>query len=249
MASTPTTGPAATGNKIGSIISAAFDTAFPIFGKIMDLFKNSDRTRKADAQKALDEAKAQFEATVKKNIQPAATVAKELAVIEIFATAAVKANDSIVRMEEILQQDSPDFAEIDVNWTIVKKSLERANAVKPEDIQVIAEAVIQLRLIDLQDSRNELMVRIDNNIAKGKAGKLTKKSDLQTQVAGMAALLKGLNSLAAIEFGFLKADIDKLVKWAGGNPAGGTPKADAELMNIAETNIKLGQSAVESTAA
>src|SRR5215831_5956998 len=49
--------PQTTGKNIGTIISSAFDTAFPIVGKIMDLFKNKatppapapDKNKKAPA--------------------------------------------------------------------------------------------------------------------------------------------------------------------------------------------------------
>jgi hypothetical protein len=44
----------ATGQRIGTIVSAAVDTAFPVIGKIMDLFKTKkpdEKTTQADVQK------------------------------------------------------------------------------------------------------------------------------------------------------------------------------------------------------
>jgi hypothetical protein len=164
----------------------------------------------------------------------------------IFATAAVKANDSIIKIDDLLKQDNLDFNQIDVEWNIVKGALEKAFAVKPEDIQIVADPFIQLKLDDLQASRTDLMIRIDNNVALGKVGKLKNKSDLQTQIHDMAALLNGINTLAAIEFRFLKSDIDNLVQWAGTTGALSTPKPDAELMKIADASIKSRQGIVTS---
>jgi hypothetical protein len=248
----PTTTPEQTGKKIGTIVSSAIDTAFPVIGRILDLFKGNDKKKSAskdEVTKAADDAQKQFLATVKQKLQPAATVAKELGVMEAFATAAVNANDNIVTINSLLEQETPDYDRVDTEWSIAKNYLGDVITIKKEDIQTVADPVIQLRLIDLQNSRRDLMVRIDKNVALGKAHKPLKKSDLQTQMAAMSALLKGLNSLAAIELASLQADIDSLAKWANGAAGIGekTNKANAQLVHIADGAIGAAKGAVSTT--
>jgi hypothetical protein len=251
-ASTTTNPSEQTGKKIGTIVSSAIDTAFPVIGKILDLFKGSNKksASKDEVTKATNDAQKQFLATVKQKMQPAATVAKELGVLQAFATAAVNAHENIVKINGLLEQNMPDYDQVDTEWGIAKNYLADVITIKKEDIQAVSDPVIKLRLMDLQDSRRDLMIRIDKNVALGKTHKTLKKADLQVQIEAMSALLKGLNSLAAIELAELQADIDSLAKWASG-AAGGGEKAispNSQLLKIADAAIGTAKGAVSSTA-
>ena len=254
------------GKTIGTIISAAVDTAFPVVGKILDLFKTKpapsapppDKKNKvtppppektateSEVQAAVDQAKRQFITTFKQQIQPAASVAKELNIIETFATGAVSASENISNINHYLAASSPNFDDIDTEWTIAKNYLADAIAIK--DFEPISDNLIKLRLTEIQTSRKDLMVRIDKNIALGKAHKSVVKADLQAQVLAMAGLLKGLNSLAAIELASLQSDIDNLAKWA--NSAAGGPstfKPNSELIKVTDDAIQASKSTIQQT--
>jgi hypothetical protein len=175
-------------------------------------------------------------------------VAKELGIMEAFATAAVNANENIVTTNSILGQAAPDYDQVDTEWTIAKNYLADVITIKESDIQVVSDPIIRLRLLDLQNSRRDLMVRIDRNVALGKAHKPFKKVDLQSQIIAMGALLKGLNSLAAIELASLEADIDSLAKWANGAAGGeSVKKPNSQLLKIADAAVSTSTETLAST--
>jgi hypothetical protein len=248
----PATGAAATGQKIGGIVSAAIDTAFPIIGKIMDLFRNPNKKNasKTEVQAATNQTQQEFMKTVKMKIQPVATVAKELSVMQTFSTAAVNVHDKLIPISSLLEQDKPDDGQIETEWTVAKNYLADANAVKREDIQAVADLVIQAHLLDLQNARRDLVVRIDKNISLAKSNKPFKKQELVTQFAAMNDLVKGLNSLAAIEFTVLQSDVESLSKWANGGADISTPKPkiDPRLLSAADHAVDTAKKAVDSTA-
>jgi hypothetical protein len=95
----------ATSQRIGTIVSAAVDTAFPVIGKIMDLFKTKkpdEKTTQADVQKAVKAAQDEFKKTAEERLQPVATISKELGVIQAVATAGVKARANIATITTLL---------------------------------------------------------------------------------------------------------------------------------------------------
>jgi hypothetical protein len=200
----------------------------------------------SEVKAAVDDAKKQFMSTVKQQIQPAASVAKELSIIETFATAAVNASENISNINHLLAASTPNFDDIDTEWTIAKNYLADAIAIK--DLEPVSDKVIRLRLSDIQTSRKDLMVRIDKNVSLGKAHKTVNKADLQAQVLAMAGLLKGLNSLAAIELASLQSDIDNLAKWAN-SAAGGnsTFSPNSRLTKIADDAIQASKATIAQT--
>jgi|SRR5690348_6004677 len=215
-----------TGQRIGTIISAAVDQAFPVIGKIMDLFKSKkpdEKTTQADVKKAVETAQADYKGAVKTKIQPVATIAKEIAVIQAFAAAGVSARANIATINNLLSQTDPNYNKIGTEWTIAKNNMADVLALKPEDIRTIREATIQERCLALQNSRKDLMVRIDANVddAKKNSSTFSSKQELQGQINAMSDLLKGFDALGAIEFATLQDDIDSLAKWA--NSAQGSP--------------------------
>jgi hypothetical protein len=220
---TPTDSAKATGQKIGTIVSSAVDTAFPVIGKIMDLFKTKkpdEKATQADVQKAVKTAQDDFQKNAKAKIQPVSTISKELTVISNFASAGVKARENIANMDNLLAQATPNYSKVALEWKIAKNNLADVLTIKPADIRAIREATIQERCLDLQSARNDLMVRIDANLDDAnKQAKSFSKQDLQNQISAMLSLLKGFDSLAAIELASMQDDIDSLSKWAN-SPAG-----------------------------
>jgi len=257
--STPTNAKAiATGQTIGTIVSAAFNTAFPIIGRIMDLFKKpatttpptADKNKKnpptpaeptatkTEVQAAVDKAQNDAKKAFKEEMQPTASVAKELAVIQTFGDGSAKANLNLAAIKRLMSETKPDYSKIKTEWTKFNLHMADILTVKKSDIQLVHEVEIQSRLLTLQESRKELMQDITDNIDRAVGSKPDfSKTELESQISAMAALLNGFDSLAAAELGVLQSDIEKLSVWAN-SPAGGEadfkPKApDKDLLEIA----------------
>jgi hypothetical protein len=197
-----------TGKTIGTIVSSAFDTAFPIIGRIMDLFKKPAATPPAptdkkkqpvspettvtqsQVQEAVTKAQADVKKTFKEELQPTATIAKELNVVQAFATGGAKATQNLATIKRFLATPKPDYSKIKTEWTKLNLQLADVMTMKKTDIQVVREVSIQARFLDLQDSRENLMVDITDNIERGIASKPDfSQTDFEGQISSMVALL------------------------------------------------------------
>jgi hypothetical protein len=203
-------------------VSDAVNTAFPIIGKIMDLFTSSKtkNASKDDVAAAVKKAQGDFLTAAKQKVQPVATVSKELGVIQAFATAGVSASQNLTTMNRLLADTEPDYGKVGEEWKVAKNYLADVLIMKPEDVQAVRDTEIQARIIKLQKARKDLMQRMDDNIdgAQKKSPSFS-KPELQSEVIAMSGLLDGFDTLAAVELTALQADIDELAKWANA-PAG-----------------------------
>jgi hypothetical protein len=243
----PTATPPQTGQRIGAIVSAAIDTAFPVIGKILDLFKPTskptDTVTKAAVTQSVDKAQADAKTTMKQRLQPLAGIAKELGVIQAFATAGVAARANIVTINNLLAQPSPNFLKIQTQWTIAKNYLGDVLTITPADLAAVRETSIQARCAAVQTAHKDLFVSIDGSIGEALRRPQVPAAtvqDLKTEMQAMSDLLKGFDSLAAIEIATMQDDINSLAKWAN-SPAGivnfDTPlkPPDAILLEIVDT--------------
>jgi hypothetical protein len=215
---------AATGKRIGTIVSAAIDTAFPIFSKLLGLFKPDskpdDKVTKTQVEAQVKKSGEEFKAKAKEQLQPMAAITKELAVIQTFATAGVAARANVATIQHLLIQSPPEFARIKTEWTIAKNYLGDAMALKKDDLAVVRELAVRERCVAVLAAHKDLVVRIDASIERGQrdSGKAV-VDEVSGQVEQMAGLLKGFDTLAAMEIDIIRDDVDSLAKWANG-PAG-----------------------------
>ena len=107
-----------------------------------------------------------------------------------------------------------------------------------EQLKSVREATLRAKVMDLEDARNDLMIRIDANLDPKlpDAERAQAVIDLKEQMKGMSDLLKGFDSIGAAELAMLEDEVDGLVKWASGQRAleDKFRKPDATLMQIAE---------------
>jgi hypothetical protein len=263
-----------TGKNIGTIISTAFDTAFPIVGKVMDLFKSkpadtttqpstADKKKKttspapapteptatqSEVQTAVSKAQSELKTTIKEQIQPTATIARELGVIQIFASNGAIAQQNIVAIKRMLADPTPDYSKIKTEWTKFNNQIADILTVSRADIQLVRDVSIQGHILDLQATRKQLMVDITDNIERAVAAKKDfSKTEFEGQISAMGALLNGFDSLAAAEIGILQSDINNLAIWAN-SPAGSadfeTKPADPKLLQVAATAIAESKAAL-----
>jgi hypothetical protein len=237
-----------TGKTIGTIISSAIDTVFPIIGKIKDLlFKPSDNanatTTKAKvdtaAQKTTQDAKASFMT----KLQPLIGIANELKVITAFAKAGSGALKNVETISVELNQSAVDADKLKLEWDIACNYLSPVTLEKLDDIR---EEAIKVRCRDLQDAHNDLYVRILAGINAVKDKKPNAVQDLKPLIVRIKELLKGFDTIAAIELDTLQNDIDSLGKWANG-PAGPSllsvlTQPDKELLAILDSSIARARS-------
>lgn len=244
--STAKTSPEERGKQIGAMVSAAVDTALPIIGKILDVFKNKKKDEKAskgELTSAVDTAKNDFTDSAKKAFQPAATISRELRVIKTFSSAGVNANASLTTIDQMLAKPSPPYSKISIEWKVAKNFLNDVATVSKEDILAIPEQTIQERINAVLRARKDVMERIDGDISEAmKSPQGFSSTELRNEVNKMRMLLNGFDSLAAIELDILQDDIDKLGKWANG-PAGSSleeqrKQPDSQLMKTLDTSIQ-----------
>ncbi len=236
-----------TGQQIGTLVSSAVDTAFPIIGKIMDLFAGSKKPKQDDVAAAVKKAQTEFVTSAKLKLQPAATISKELAVIQTFGIAGVSATENIANINRLMQDKSPNYGKVALEWKIAKSYLADVLVMKQADVQAVREPTIQERIVTLQNARKDLMLRIDDNIANAqKKPDSISRQELSDQITAMAGLLKGFNTLAAIELATLQSDIDDLAKWAN-SPAGQNgfaPKPpNAKLLRLVDNSAQSAKDA------
>jgi hypothetical protein len=235
------------GTQIGQIVSDAVNTAFPIIGKIMDLFKSKKSVNKDEVTAAVEKAQSDFVKAAKEEVKPVAAVSKELGVIQAFATAGVSASQNLAAIERLLASEKTDYGRVSTEWGIAKNYLADVLVIKPEDIQAVRDTTIQARIITLQKARKDLMKRIDDNIAGAQKNPSSlSKPELQSQITAMSGLLDGFDTLAAVELSALQADIDNLAKWAN-KPAGvinfTAKKPNPRLLKIIDDAASQAQSA------
>jgi len=239
-----------TGEKIATIVKAAVDTAFPIFGKIIDLFKTKkpdEKTTQADVEKALKKAQADYDAKAKEAVRPVAQVSDELKVIEIFAAGSVKASLNVNTMRAILATESPNFDKLRVEWAVAESQLADSMKVTADQIKAVREATLRAKIIDLQGSKKDLILRIEANLDPKMPASEQKEAivELREQLKAMGELLKGFDSIGAAELSMLQDEISGVVKWANG--AAELQKKykqpDPELMDIANRGIESAQNA------
>jgi hypothetical protein len=248
---TPTTTPdkaQTTGKQIGEIVSSAVNTAFPVIGKIMDLFTgNKKNASKPEVQAAVTKAQTDTVTAAKQKIKDVATVSKELGVIQAFGTAGVSASQNLATINRLLAENTTDYAKVNEEWQVAKNYLADVLVMKPADIQAVRDITIQAKIVTLQKARKDLMTRIDDDIASAqkKAGSFS-KPDFQKEITAMSGLLDGFDTLAAVELSTLQGDIDDLAKWAN-SPAGViefTPKKPSQnLLKIIDDAAMGAQSA------
>jgi hypothetical protein len=248
---TPTTTPdkaQTTGKQIGEIVSSAVNTAFPVIGKIMDLFTgNKKNASKPEVQAAVTKAQTDAVTAAKQKIKDVATVSKELGVIQAFGTAGVSASQNLATINRLLAENTTDYVKVNEEWKVAKNYLADVLVMKPADIQAVRDVTIQAKILTLQKARKDLMTRIDDDIvsAQKKPGSFS-KPDFQKEIIAMSGLLDGFDTLAAVELSTLQADIDDLAKWAN-SPAGViefTPKKPSQnLLKIIDDAAMGAQSA------
>ena len=234
----------ATGQKIGTIVKAAVDTAFPVIGKILDIFKSKkpdEKTTQADVQKAVKNAQAEFDKQAKETIKPAGQIADELRVIGVFSAGSVKASINVNTMRSNLATSNPSFDKLRIEWKVAQGHLAEAMKVSGDQLRAVREATLRAKVIDLQDARNDLMIRIDANLDPKlpdteRAQAIT---DLKEQLKAMSDLLRGFDSIGAVEITMLEDEVTGLVKWANGQRAleDKFRKPNPALMQIADKGL------------
>jgi hypothetical protein len=216
-----------TGTRIGNIISTAIDTALPVIGRIMDIFrpnsKADDTVKKRDVEAAVLKAQAAVQSKAREQLQALGAVATELAVVQAFATAGAAARINMVNITHYLAQTPRDFGRIQTEWKVAKAQLRDVEALRNDDLKAVRDPVVRVQCESVRNLNRDLTIRIDDAISRGLRGGAEADSaaqELADPVARVTVLLGGFDALAAIELENLQGDIASLATWASA-PAGG----------------------------
>ncbi len=238
----PATAAQQTGEKIGTIVKTAIDTAFPAVSSLMKLIwpggKNSDKKTKKEVQDDIEKVQADLKKQVMTKLQPAAQISEELGVIQEFGRTSVKAGQNIRTMRTlvtVLPPGSELWSRLNTEWRIASTYLAPLKDTEKigKQIDKVREPVINARLRDLQDARADIMQRIDDGLKNQ-----NDIQDVKEQLNAMSAFLYGIDSIGAAELGNLQQEIKGLVNWASGAAGADEPvSTDAELLRIADEAV------------
>lgn len=220
-----------TGQKIGTIVKDAIDTALPVVGSVLNLFKkDSEKKSKSEVEEALKKEREAARKRAQDAIKPVARVAAEVDVVRRIAASVSRANLNVSTMQVRLTAAKPDYVEITNDWNAAKSYLSDVFAVSGDEISNVREVAVRQRLLDLKDLQRDLVGRVDSSLNEKQAAKLAERT------AALAAVLRGFDVLAAAELQLLHEELKSLSEWANtAAPLGATAvKVDPHLLKFVD---------------
>jgi hypothetical protein len=221
----------ATGERIGNVVKAAINTAFPAVGPavsaIMSLIPNntSKNVKTADVTaattKALTDASTTGKVQAAQAIAPIGQVGAELATVNLFLAPSVEANNDVLAMQIQIAAAAPDWDGIKVNWSVAKAQLTKISAVQDADINKVQDLFLRNKLTEIRGANSDLVIRIDAAVTAKNAAQAT------PLLAKLTGVLGGMPAAAGYELANLQGDLASLASWAKGT--GGTPAAPSSL--------------------
>jgi hypothetical protein len=221
----------ATGEKIGTIVKAAIDTALPgvtsILGLIWGGKKEGDKISKQQLEDAIKSAREdlrqQFAANALEKIQPVKKVADELATLYKFMEPATEANESIIRIQAVISANptitDPVQAQLKKEWSIATKQLVTLNGVDVN--KTVRDGWLREKLIMIQDLNKRMVGDISDQIDAKNAG------ELRDSLKDAAAALAAINRVSRVEVADLQSDIGGLASLGEGKAGDDKPAIDA----------------------
>ncbi len=206
-----------TGQKIGTILKAAIDTALPgVTSLVSAIWGNrgtNDKMKKEELEKAVKEARLKFYAQAQEKVAPIGELANEIRVVNRAFESAVKANEGVIRMESILDSDfnpQTQWPKVEEEWQVTKAQLDSLKGLKDSDIERIRELTLQQKLKELRDVHTNVVIRVQSRIqAKDVNG-------LQTQLGILSQTLTGISGIVGLELAGLAREAEEAEAWAKG---------------------------------
>jgi hypothetical protein len=210
----------ATGQKIGTIIKTAIQTALPGVSSLISLLfpgkSDSDKVKvadvkttasAADTQKALQQ---QITAAIQPKLQPVSQVASELQVVSLFTLPSVEATKYIAVLQTNLASKSINWTNVSTQWSLVKQQLQKVKGVSDAQINSISDLWLRSKLSAMRDANDAQTTLIESAIAQ-KDGPAASAA-----VGSLAPVLDGMTAAAGYELANMQSDLTNLANWARG---------------------------------
>ena len=207
----------ATGEKIGTIIKVALDTALPAVPQILSLIwgnkGDKDKIDKKQLEQAVSAAREQMRKDFVENaltkIAPVRKVANELDIVYKFMGPATDANESIVKMQTLLSSNTtitPALqTQLDREWSFATRQLESLKDISSQDIdKTVRDRWLREKLIMIKDLNKRMVDDIKVQIAAKNA------SELRSSLKDASGVLIQIHRAAQIEIADLQSDISGL---------------------------------------
>ena len=205
-----------TGQKIGTIVKTAIDTALPAVGSLINLFwkkGDGDKQTKQELQANIDKSQAdlkkQFANKAQEKLKPVADVASELLVVGRFLEPATLAHEAVIQMQSRPTIDKTD-------WDVAKRQLDQIDKIADTDVNIIRDKWLRDTLMQIKGVNNKLAIRIKGEIDKPSPN----KTQLAVNLAQLEAVLGSITQAVGYELSDLQADLKGLSDWAKGAAGG-----------------------------
>jgi len=234
----------ATGEKIGTIIKMAIDTALPAVPQILSLIwgnkSDKEKVDKKQLQEAVTAAREQMRKDFTENaltkIQPVRKVADELDIIYRFMGPATDANESIVKMQTLLSSNTAISdalqKQLDKEWGFAARQLATLNQVSTKDIdKTVRDRWLREKLSMIKDLNKRMVDDIKDQIAAKSA------SELRSSLKDASNVLIQIHRAAQIEISDLQSDISGLADLGEGSADANTVSQTAALKKSVDTAL------------
>src|ERR1700741_2085517 len=234
----------ATGEKIGTIIKMAIDTALPAVPQILSLIwgnkSDKEKVDKKQLQEAVTAAREQMRKDFTENaltkIQPVRKVADELDIIYRFMGPATDANESIVKMQTLLSSNTAISdalqKQLDKEWGFAARQLATLNQVSTKDIdKTVRDRWLREKLSMIKDLNKRMVDDIKDQIAAKSA------SELRSSLKDASNVLIQIHRAAQIEISDLQGDISGLADLGEGSADANTVSQTAALKKSVDTAL------------
>jgi len=209
-----------TGQKIGTIISTAINTALPGVTAILGLLPKKSNGQPKDSVKpdevktAVETARKQLLAAALDNLKPVNAVSEELSTLNKFLTPTVVANENLIRIQTRFTTTSQPFKdsfwqEQSGDWEVAKARLNTLSTITDGDIAKIRDLWLRNKLTSIKAQGADLVIRLDN------AMKNKSVAQIPDLLKNLIALLADVSMAVGYELSDLQNDLGALAKWAG----------------------------------
>lgn len=210
-----------TGQKIGTIVSAAINTALPVVGTILSLLPKKSNGQPKDSVKP-DEVKAAVEAARKQllkdaleKLKPVNDVSAELLTLNKFLTPTVVASENLIRIQTRFSTTSQPFADPfwqgqNGDWAVAKARLNTLNNITEADIAKIRDLWLRNKLATIKAQGSDLVIRLDDGMKNKTVAQIP---DL---LKDLISLLSDVSMAVGYELSDLQNDLGELGKLGSG---------------------------------
>lgn len=195
------------GQKIGTAIRAAIDTALPgVTDLVSLLFKKGDKQTKDELTTNIAAAEKTLKVNAQQKLKPVSAVASELQVVGRFLEPATTAHEAVLAMQASAAPDKAD-------WDVAKAQLDIIRNIADDDVDKVRDLWLRNELKQIKAVNGNLAIRIGDEMSKTPPD--------AARLSGLLGRLEGVLSSITLAVGYemadLQADLKDLSDWVNGS--------------------------------